>query len=87
MPLGPDTYRMQVGRAPILGGGMEAQKAALSQAQEYCTAQRRNFVVVAQRWERETRFEVDFQCLKAGDPDLVRPNLQPVPNVVIEDRR
>src|SRR5260370_883997 len=26
MPLGPDTYRMHVRRAPILGGGMEAQK-------------------------------------------------------------
>jgi predicted naringenin-chalcone synthase len=62
LPLGPDTYRIQVARAPILGGGMEAQKAALTQAQEYCAAQQKEFVTIATDQPRDTRFEVDFRC-------------------------
>ena len=66
MPLGPDTYRMQVGRAGIMGGGMEAQKVALSEAQQYCNSQKREFVLNAQRWQNPNRFEIDFRCLKTG---------------------
>ena len=32
-------------------------------------------------------FDVTFRCLVKGDPALVRPNFEQVPDVIIEDRR
>jgi hypothetical protein len=93
LPLGPDTYRIQVGFSPALGGSVRAQTSALTQARQYCTKQQRELMVIGTReslnstGDAKTRYEVDFRCLLPGDPGLVRPRPEPVPDVVIEDRR
>ena len=91
LPLGPDTYRVQVARSTSVGGGVEAQRVALTQAREYCARQQKKFIVVGTQksggLNPNTHFQVDFRCLRPGDPGLGRPTLEPVPDVVIEDRR
>jgi hypothetical protein len=36
LPAGPDTYTVTEHRAPILGGASEAQRVALTEANDYC---------------------------------------------------
>jgi hypothetical protein len=93
VPLGPGTYRIQVGFAPALGGSIRAQTDALTQARQYRANQQRELLVIGTQESlnataaAKTRYQVDFRCLRPGDPGLRRPTPEPVPNVVIEDRR
>lgn len=89
LPLGPDTYQLSVGRAPVAGGPFEARKVALTKAQEHCESQGRQMMVISTRVWGENRggFDIDFRCLRSGDRDLQRPTLQAVPDHVIELRR
>jgi hypothetical protein len=45
--VGPDTYSVSERRAPVLGGGPEAQRAALAEAEGFCAQQGRVFAPVA----------------------------------------
>jgi hypothetical protein len=83
MPLGPDTWRVVVGRTEVAGGVPEAQKVALSTAEQHCAAMGRRFVPVATEGER--MFQVDFQCLAPGQ--AVQPHLQPSANVRVKVER
>lgn len=86
LPIGPDTYQISVGRAPIAGGPTEARRAALTQAQSYCAQQKRELMVIGTNVWGDNRggFDVDFRCLKGGDPGLHRPTLGAVPDVVVK---
>jgi hypothetical protein len=65
---------------------------ALTEANEYCTSQGKEIFVTNTRSGESTygpggTMEVMFRCLAMNDPELQRPNLRPLPNTVIEDRR
>jgi hypothetical protein len=68
LTIGSDSYRVQSARAPVLGGGLAAQEAALSKATTYCSDQKKQILVLGTSKPRGTRYEVDFKCLKPGDP-------------------
>jgi len=92
LKLGPDTYTVQVHAAPARGGESGARKIALTEANEYCTSQGKEILVTNTSSGASTHLpggtvEVVFLCLSKDDLALKRPNLQPVPNTVIEDRR
>jgi hypothetical protein len=57
--------------AVLAGCAMNTGVLPLGQAQEYCAAQQKEFVTIATDQPRDTRFEVDFRCLRPGDRDLV----------------
>jgi hypothetical protein len=44
LPAGPDTYTLSERFAPVRGGGDEAQRDALTKANEFCIQQGRQFV-------------------------------------------
>lgn len=89
LPIGPDTYQLSVGRAPVAGGPFEARRVALTKAREYCAQSGRELVVLSTNQWGENRggFDIDFRCLRAGDPELRRPTLRSVPDTVVEVRR
>lgn len=90
--LGPDTYRTSASAAPIAGGAVAAERAALDEAQRHCASLHREILVQTLHTTpaipfNQARASVSFRCLAAGDPELRRPTLEQAPNVVIEDRR
>jgi hypothetical protein len=73
-------------------GQYEAQGAALADAGQYCARAGKQFLLVSTQTQHigepgsigHASSVVTFRCLRAGDPSLVRPNLPPTPNVVID---
>ena len=43
LPAGPDTYTVTEHRAPILGAAAEAQRVAMTEANDYCDQQGKKF--------------------------------------------
>ena len=43
LPAGPDTYTVTKHRAPVLGGAKEAQRVAMTEANDYCVQSGRKF--------------------------------------------
>jgi hypothetical protein len=84
LPIGPDTYRLSERRGKLFGGSRAAQEAALTRANSYCSSNGKNFMPVSTDTEGETEFQVDFRCLRAGDPDLHRPNLVRSPDISVQ---
>ena len=86
--VGPDTFMLSE-RAM---GQDEAQGAALVDAGQYCARAGKQFILVSTQTQHfgepgsigHASSVVTFRCLRAGDPGLVRPNLRPTPNVVID---
>lgn len=88
LPLGPDTWTIVVEHpwnGVFFGSQTALQKQALQEAQEFCSKQQKQFLVIGTT-QQITRFQVTFRCLNTGDPELARPNLQPVPDVMIQVR-
>lgn len=81
VPLGPDTWRISV-KDGIKGFG-PSQALAITEANRYCLSLSKNILVIGTKDVIPLTSEVTFRCLKTGDPELVRPNLQPAPNSTI----
>ncbi len=94
LSLGPDTYTISVHKAPVLGGGSAAETTALTQANQYCASQGRQFMTAQTDLSSlpvdaqygPTSYSLTFECLEPGDPRLQSPNLVKAPDVVIENR-
>lgn len=85
MQLGPDTYRVAA-RGP-LGAVQKSQQIAFSEANSHCKILGRSIIVIGTRMIEEVGggpYEVTFRCLMAGDEELVRPMLTPVPDKTIQ---
>jgi hypothetical protein len=89
LPFGPDTYTVSEHRAPILGGGSEAQRAAITEATDYCENHGKKLLplnstqsglAVNQAAYGNTSFSMTFRCLDPDDPELRRPKFQPATN-------
>jgi hypothetical protein len=75
VPVGPDTYAVSERRAPVLGGGPEAQRVALAEATGFCAQQGRVFAplvmgAVGNPYSAygPSGFTTTFRCKPAGDP-------------------
>lgn len=84
MEIGPDTWR--IAAKDGMKGAAGGQKMALAEANSHCQGMQRQIVVTAtqQRDPPYGAFEITYRCLKAGDADLVRPNLMKAPDTVIQ---
>jgi hypothetical protein len=92
LPAGPDTYIVTERFSAIRGGSETAQKAAMTDANQYCLQNGLQFdplqmaQLAGMTTPVPTGYTVTFRCLKQGDPELQRPNYEPAPNVVVEQR-
>ena len=89
---GPDTYTVSTQAAPARGGMPGAKRMAYEEASDHCGKLGREMKVISEATRRINQFgagwaDLTFRCLQASDPELTRPNLKAVPDVVIENRR
>jgi hypothetical protein len=84
MGIGPDTWR--IAAKDGMKGAAGGQRMALSEANAHCQGMSRQILVTATRQldPPHGAFEVTYRCLKNGDIDLVRPDLQQAPNTIIQ---
>jgi hypothetical protein len=73
VPIGPDTYVLSEMRAPVRGGGAEAQRAVLAGAAGFCQRQGRSVLLLDLRPDGDPRgdywptaFDATFQCRPAS---------------------
>ena len=73
VPVGPGTFAVSEMRAPALGGGAEARRAALAEADGFCRRQGGAMAPLAVRPDGDpytpyfpTAFDVTFRCGPAG---------------------
>jgi hypothetical protein len=92
VPEGPDTYLIsrQGGSAFTSSGSLKV--AAIREASAFCVKDGKKFMLtstseLAAGPGRFPEAEVQFMCLNADDPELVRPILVPVPNERIQITR
>ncbi len=85
---GPDSFVVSEMRAPVLGGFPAAQKAALTEAVNFCRYQRRVFVPVQMSpggylgsEYGPTSYTAEFRCLAANDPAVARLRANHAPYV------
>ncbi len=71
--IGPDTYVLSEMRAPVRGGGAEAQRAVLDEAAGFCQQQGRAMAMLDLRPDGDPRgyywptaFDATFQCRPIG---------------------
>ena len=93
LPAGPDTYTISEKFAPVRGGGNEAERDALTKANEFCAQQGRQFVPSMMGDAAHTvgpygptGYTVTFRCLLPNDPAIAAYHLQQAPNVIVEQR-
>jgi len=93
LPAGPDTYTLSERFAPVRGGGDEAQRQALTKANDYCGEMGRVFVpaMMGQAGQLNnphgpTGYTVTFRCLLPNDPAVAKYRIEQAPNVVVEQR-
>ena len=93
LPAGPDTYTVSEKFAPVRGGGEEAQRVALTEANEFCAKQGRQFVPAMMGQSGAlanpygpTGYTVTFKCLLPNDPAVAKYQIQQAPNVIVEQR-
>lgn len=85
MLVGPDTFRV-ISRADY-GEIIPSQQMAFKEANAFCASNSKLMVANSTRIHEFNRgFELNFHCLSKGDPDLIRPQLLPAPNTVIQIR-
>ena len=93
LPAGPETYTVTERLAPVRGGGTEAERIALTEANTYCQQQNRVFVPVTMDQAGNlnnpygpTGYAVTFRCLLPNDPAVAKFQLERAPNLILEQR-
>jgi hypothetical protein len=83
LPVGPDTY--MVSSRTSSGGIAPAREAAISAAGQQCARLSKQLLVLSSATNIGSNadqgvVDLTFRCLAAGDPELRRQNIQPVPS-------
>lgn len=91
-PLGPDTFAVsaQLDRRDFSTGLPGAQRKALEAAKTTCDKLGKQLLVKSTEngvTGHTVHYSATFRCLDVGDPELKRPDLERVPDVVVQDRR
>lgn len=85
MKMGPDTYSVA---ADALGAS-NARQVAMLEANAKCQSMGKEILVTntsSGKDRARSVYEVTFKCLAEGDPDLLRPQYESAPDIVIENR-
>jgi len=93
VPIGQNSYMVSRQAATGFSGSGKLKAEAFQEASEFCTKISK-YLQVVNTEEAKPPFilgnypkaEVQFRCLDKNDPELSRPTLKPVPNVVIENK-
>jgi len=88
VPIGPDTYMDSGTSGSLWGSAGDIQESLYRDAAAFCASQGRQMVGLYQDGNNAAPYvyahaTIQFRCLKAGDPQLTRPNFRPVPQVGI----
>jgi hypothetical protein len=93
LKVGPETYTIATSASWGKGGIPAAKRIAYEEASEQCVKQGNLEVFTLSEKSNATtwvdgmfRFELNFRCLKANDPEFKRQNLQSAPDTIIENR-
>ena len=93
LKVGPETYTIATSASWGKGGIPAAKRIAYEEANEQCVKQGNLEVFTLSEKSNATtwvdgmfRFELNFRCLKANDPEFKRQNLQSAPDTIIENR-
>jgi len=85
-PYGPDTYKG-------VSEGIDYQIASsygLNEANSYCVNMGKIFLPVSSETftdsDSKVNYDLTFRCLDEDDPELTRPNMEKVPDLIIENR-
>jgi len=88
--VGPDTYSISAYHDYSSTG---AKGMAYEKANKFYSSRGKQLYTLSNSSRHEriagiqtSNYDLDFRCLSAYDPELQRPNLVPVPDVVIETR-
>ena len=80
VPVGPGVYALSELRAPVLGGGGEAERVVLAKATAFCQQQNLVFLPLTLRPDGDpftpyypTAFDATFRCVAPNDPALKAP--------------
>jgi len=91
--VGPETYTIATSASWGKGGIPAAKRIAYEEAAEQCAKQGNLEVFALSEKSNPTtwvdgmfRFELNFRCLKASDPEFKRQPLQSAPDSIIENR-
>lgn len=88
--MGRDTYMMTGTRAWSRTAGAEVKMALYQKATEFCQHGGKEFMPLQSRQNDANmtgswaHAEIEFRCLKHGDPDLGRPVMQRAPITIIQ---
>lgn len=91
VPIGKDSYMLSGTGAWSWSSGAALKGDLYREAGAFCKSQAKqiqpiNTAANNGSFSQFAQAELQFRCLADNDPDLVRPNLQPVPNILIENR-
>ena len=89
--IGPDTYTLSSAGGFFTFSGGSVNADLFREANAFCQSQGRQVVGMNMRsqdsgWGAPAQGNINFRCLTPGDPDLRRPNVQMVPETVIQRR-
>jgi len=91
LEVGRDTYSVSA-TADGYRTAASAREQAFNLGAQKCSQLGKHFMLLNESTARtrmgiDTTVSVTFRCLAADDPEYQRPEIQPAPNVVIEDQR
>jgi hypothetical protein len=89
VPTGKDTYMSSKPGGFFTWSGGEVKAELYREGYEYCKSQGKEFMPVSSSAKdsgpaRPAKAELQFRCLVENDPELMRPTMEPVPDVKIE---
>jgi len=84
-PAGKDTFIIAGSDGMEGVSGVSIKTELYKKANLYCENNGKKFMPVSDA-SRSYDAELTFRCLNENDPDFFRPNMQPVPNVRIENK-
>lgn len=92
VPIGRDSFMVESHGVAGNGASSTEKTKAFQTAAAHCKSLGREFQPISTNqteagWGRPPSAEVQFRCLAAGDPELGRPQLQKVPDTIIEIRK
>jgi len=84
-PAGKDTFIIAGSDGMEGVAGVSIKTELYKEANSYCEKNGKKFMPVNDS-SRSYNAELTFRCLYEDDPDLIRPNMQPIPNLRIENQ-
>ena len=91
VPMGRDTYMIAKEQGSGFPGLGTMKGEIITEAVQFCAKQGKEFQITSTKETQPPfilgnypRSEIEFMCLNAGDKELQRPKLQPIPNTVIQ---